>query len=305
MEIEGRLIEPTLTRAFGKDRAAIEEMISKLAAMGEGAGVRHHANITLERGTDGKDARSRDLKDQPLPIKKLTVQVGHDLTWRQENGDRRLYVHTVVEEKSTPIYQFELLHSPDGKWSLSGAVRSPRGLTLVFERVQGRPVSDTRSEWAACVLSTKKPARAEVSPPWKIVVDADSPEAALMRLETAGDRGLTGKAGVEFHHYSELKRGFSLGHAMFTSGRGLSKFAGRPSIGCGFLFGAERRADKETTWEGKGEVLIEEGKAAGAIPVVVRNETRIENGYHSEAPNLRNPPEVYLSGVRFSAPLER
>ena len=223
------------------------------------------------------------------------------MVWNQGTGKRKLYVRTAGKEKSTPIYEFDLLHVPDGKWSLSGAVRSPRGLTVVFERVPGRPVSDEPDEWAACVLSKKKPGRAPESPPWKMVANADSPEAALVRVQTVGEGGLAGRAGVEFHYYSDVKRGFVLGHAHFTVGKGISKFVGRGVVGCSFQICTELRPDKETTWDGKGEALLEEGKALGALPVIVREDTRMaDGGYRSDPQNSKNPPECHLQALRFA-----
>lgn len=253
MEIEGRLLEATLKPAFAADRDALDEVVGKLSALGPERGVHHLANLKVDSRRGMLNASARDVKlHDRLPGRRRGFSVGPDLTWRLQHDERVLTVQMEATLEMAPLYQFELIHPADGRWSLSAAVRGVRGMVMVFERVEGRPVpADAPSrEWLAATLSTARLGPFDSKVPWRMVVDSKSPCSAIVRVQTPREGGKTGKTTVDLNRYSEAQQTYSDSVVMFTTGPGSGPMAGNKVILCDFEIPIDRRPGKVIRWNG-------------------------------------------------------
>lgn len=304
MEIEGRLIEATLKPAFAADRDAFDEVVGKLSALGPDRGVHHLANLKGESQRGMLNASARDLKRHDrLPGRRRGFSVGPDLTWRLQHDERVLTVQMEPTLEMAPLYRFELIHPADGRWSLSAAVRGVRGMVMVFERVEGRPVAaDAASrEWLAATLSTDRPAAFDSKVPWRMVVDSKGPGSAIIRIQTPREGGKTGKAAVDLNRYSEAQQTYSECGVEFTAGPGSGSMAGNKVILCDFEFPVERRPGKVIRWNGEGQVKLDPETmiADGVVKATEWHDARTEKGFSSTAQKPKKEPECHVRGMIF------
>lgn len=302
MEIEGRLIEATLKPAFAADRDAFDEVVGKLSALGPDRGVHHLANLKVasQRGMLNASARDVKLHDR-LPGRRRGFSVGPDLTWRLQHDERVLTVQMQATLEMAPFYRFELIHPADGRWSLSAAVRGVRGMIMVFERVEGRPVAaDAASrEWLAATLSTARPAAFDAKEPWRMVVDSKGPGSAIIRIQTPREGGKTGKVSADLNRYSEAQQTYSDSVVMFTTGPGSGPMAGNKVILCDFEIPIDRRPGKVIRWNGEGQVKLDADTmiADGTVKATEWHDERTEKGFSSTAQKLKKQPECHVRGM--------
>jgi hypothetical protein len=302
MEIEGRLIEATLKPAFAADRDALDEVVGKLSAIGPDRGVHHLANLKVESQRGMLNASARDLKRHDrLPGRRRGFSVGPDLTWRLQHDERVLTVQMQATLEMAPLYQFELIHPADGRWSLSAAVRGVRGMVMVFERVEGRPVpADAPSrEWLAASLSTARPGAFDAKEPWRMVVDPKGPGSAIIRIQTPREGGKTGKVAADLNRYSEAQQTYSDSVVTFTTGPGSGPMAGNKVILCDFEIPIDRRPGKVIRWNGEGQVKLDPGTmiADGMVKATEWHDERTEKGFSSTAQKLKKEPECHVRGM--------
>ncbi len=227
LEVDQRLVEPTLAKALGKDRGELDDTIGKLRKLA-GKGVVEHAAISLEVIRAKSDAISKDLKaSPPTADESHRMTVGHQLRWYDLDKRRELTLKIFESPTVVPEYKFFLLHNPDGRWSLSTALATQKGALLIFEKVAGREDRSTPAEWALAAISEAKPASPAVpSAPAQWFTNPPSPYVALLRQPP--DRPEAGRGWVLINprQYNAGLKGFFDSSARFMALRGYQARAG-------------------------------------------------------------------------------
>ncbi len=260
MEIEGRLIEATLTPAFAADRDAFDVVVGKLSALGPERGVHHLADLKLEGQRGMLNASMNDWKRlKSLPGRRRAFSVGPDLTWKLQIDDRVLTVQTEPTLEMAPLYRFEPVHAADGKWSLSGAVRGLRGMVMMFERVVGRPVENdaTGREWLVATLSNTQPGKIDSKAPWRSVIETKGPAATIIRIQRATEGGRSGKTTADFQRYNQALEEYFDGEFVFTTGTAVGPLAGTRLILYDLNFPQDQSLGKVIRWRSEGHVKID------------------------------------------------
>ena len=304
MEIEGRLIEATLTSAFAADRDAFDVVVGKLVALGPERGVHHLADLKLKGQSGMLNASTRDWKrHDALPGRRQRFSVGPDLTWRLQDDERVLTVQMAPTLEMAPLYRFEPIHAADGKWSLSGAVRGVRGMVMMFERVEGRPVEADAAgrEWLVATLSTTRPGKFDPKVPWRAVVDSKGPGSAIIRIQSELEGRKAGKASADFYSFNEVSGAYGTAEVVFTTGPGQGSLAGSRVIQYDFEFPFDRRPGTVIRWLGDGQAKIDPKTmiADEAVKVNVQYTVNMENGVGPARPKPEDAPECYVQGMIF------
>lgn len=303
MEIEGRLIEATLTAAFAADRDAFEVVIGKLSALGPERGVHHLADLKLEGKRGMLNASMNEWKrHKSLPGRRRAFSVGPELNWMMNIDDREMNVQMAPTLEMAPLYRFEPVHPADGKWSLSGAVRGLRGMVMMFERVVGRPVENDASgrAWLVANLSNTQPGKIDAKEPWRSVVETKGPAAAILRIQTAADGGRAGKAVADFQRYSSAWEEYTDGEFKFAMGTAVGKLAGTRFLLYDFDFPQEQSVAKVIKWRGEGHVKIDANTQM--FDQVLKAEVWHDIGEKSCDPSkldAKKAPPCFIQGMIF------
>lgn len=154
IEVEQRLVEPTLARALAANRDALDEAITKLRALAPHKGVMEHASISLDLGSDGQKVGKSGIQYGPdIPGRGADYRrFGWSLAWNPQGNMRKLEILPHATLAAAPRFAASLTHPPDGRWSLSTATSTPKGALFIFEKVEGREPSPDRPVWVATSL---------------------------------------------------------------------------------------------------------------------------------------------------------
>lgn len=263
LEVDRKFVEPALDRAFGGDRDALEDAIGKLRKLAPDKGVVEHMAVSLEQKPDIRNPSTR--LHQPageIAKYKRLVHIGHKLTW-YEGARRELELETAWPDEYLPHFRFQTTHQPDGRWSLSAAVSSPRGALLLFEKIEGRPLDAGKSNWVAASLPAGRSTRtAGNAAPWRVLGDPAAGEAALLRIPAGLEPEQATLAAVDRRRYSAIRGGFSPMETSFGVGAGKWALAGRPVARVDFRQSISETASEQISQRGLIEVGLVPGKQA-------------------------------------------
>lgn len=154
LEVDARFVEPTLARAFAKDRAGLDEALEKLRKLAPDKGVVEHASVSLDLG-EGKKRIGKSGTDSGPEIPDGGQQyrkLGWSLTWEPDIQSRELKITPRPSASSAPVFTAKLIHQPDGRWSLSAGMTTPKGALFIFEKIDGRTTPPAGQIWVASSL---------------------------------------------------------------------------------------------------------------------------------------------------------
>ncbi len=154
LEVDTRLVEPTLARALAKERAGLDEALEKLRKLAPDKGVVEHASVSLDLG-DGKERAGKSGMDSGPEIPDKGQQYrkfGWSVTWEPGTQSRNLQITPRTSAASAPVFTAKLIHPPDGRWSLSAGMTTPKGALFIFEKIDGREALPGDRIWVASSL---------------------------------------------------------------------------------------------------------------------------------------------------------
>ncbi len=161
LEVDKRLIRPTMDRALSPDSAALEDAINKMRQLSPDRGVKERLSLEIERRNPEEPAENSNFSDAlNLPPGMPRTSVGTSHRWGETgNPDlRRLKLREIQSPESIFEIEFEFYHQPSPHWSLSGGVATPEGAIFVFEMLRGGdPGRNIKPQWLVSSLLDTKP----------------------------------------------------------------------------------------------------------------------------------------------------
>lgn len=154
IDVDKRLVEPTLTRALAKDRANLEDALEKLRKLAPDKGVVVLASFALDIGEEKEKIGKSGIEFAPdLPGRGAHYRrFGWTISWDPEAQSRKLEVIPRATMASAPLINANLVHPLDARWSLSAAVTTPKGAVFIFEKITGREPLADEPVWVASAL---------------------------------------------------------------------------------------------------------------------------------------------------------
>jgi len=160
LEVDQRLIGPTIERALSPDPAALADAISKMRQLSPDKGVRERLSLEIERSNPEEPAENENFSEATnLPEGMPRTSVGTSHRWGETgNRDlRRLKLHEIQSPESIFEIEFEFYHQPSPHWTLAGGVATPKGAIFVFEMLRGGDPVPNKPGWVISCLLDKKP----------------------------------------------------------------------------------------------------------------------------------------------------
>lgn len=228
LEVDGRLVEPTLARALAKDRAGLDEALEKLRKLAPDKGVVEHASVGLDLG-DGKERVGKSGMDIGPDIPARGQQYrkfGWSLTWEPGIQSRELKITPRATPSAAPVYTAILLHPPDGRWSLSAGMTTPIGALFIFEKIEGRNTPPGGQTWIASSVSTGGNSASRFAPKPEGFFSAHTAIRASI-LRESPEIGRFSSIETDLKPYTGAWKSYSESRITFSSGMGRLKDAGK------------------------------------------------------------------------------
>jgi len=163
LEVDQRLIRPTMDRAMSPDSAALEDALNKMRQLSPDRGVKERLSLEIERRNPEEAAENSNFSDAlNLPEGMPRTSVGTYHRWGETGNSelRRLTLREIQSPESIFEIKFEFYHQPSPHWSLSGGVATPEGAIFVFEMLSGGDPGlspKPQSQWLVSSLWDTKP----------------------------------------------------------------------------------------------------------------------------------------------------
>lgn len=228
LEVDARLVEPTLARALAKDRAGLDEALEKLRKLAPDKGVVEHASVSVDLG-DGKERVGKsgmdfgpDIPDRGAHYRKF----GWTLTWEPGVQSREITITPRANPSAAPVFAAKLIHPPDGRWSLSAGTTTPKGALFIFEKIDGRNSAPGGQIWVASSLFAGQNSTSCIDPkPERIFSTNTAIRSSLLREPQEGDPFSSIKTDLK--PFCGAWKGYSESRITFSAGMGKLKDAGK------------------------------------------------------------------------------
>ena len=228
LEVDARLVEPTLARALAKDRAGLDEALEKLRKLAPDKGVVEHASVSVDLG-DGKERVGKsgmdsgpDIPDRGAHYRKF----GWTLTWEPGVQSRELTITPRANPSAAPVFAAKLIHPPDNRWSLSAGMTTPKGALFIFEKIEGRVAPPGVTVWiASSLVSGSKPSSRIDPKPERIFSSNTALRSSLLRQPLDESRFCS--IETDLKPYSGAWKGYSESRVTFSARMGKLKDAGK------------------------------------------------------------------------------
>jgi hypothetical protein len=154
IEVDQRLVEPTLARSLAGDRAGLDDAITKLRKLAPDKGVVEHASVSRDFGPALKNPIPSGIQFGPdMPGRGAHYrEFGYTLTCDSLGNLRVIEIKPPASLTSAPLFKATLVHPLDDRWSLSAAITTPKGALFIFEKIIGRPPLEKKPIWVAASL---------------------------------------------------------------------------------------------------------------------------------------------------------
>jgi hypothetical protein len=303
LDVDKRLVEPTLARSLGKDRDALDEAIEKLRKLAPDKGVVELATFALDLKDGTKDLGQGEMKVcPPIPGRRVRPSCGTHLRWIPADGVRHIEIKPLPTPAASPHYSMVVTHAPDGRWSLSAATATAKGGMFVFEKIGGRPLPLQEPIWvASAVFAGEKPDDRTSIAPERWFSDASAIRSALLR-EPPNHRNRS-EITMDQHPWSDTWKSYTKSTITFTASMGQGKHAGMLVSMLSLDYIPESRATSHTQIQGNFSHALAPGKlpisAIGTFDITFRN-VELNGTTVTSTPSKKKTPAHHLQTLLFS-----
>lgn len=228
LEVDARFVEPTLARALAKDRVGLDEALEKLRKLAPDKGVVEHASVSVDLG-EGKERVGKsgmesgpDLPDRGSHYRRF----GWTLTWDPAHQSREVKITPRASPSAAPVYAAKLIHPPDGRWSLSAGMTTPKGALFIFEKIDGRNAAPGGQIWVAASLVAGGKSTSRIDPkPERFLSTNTAIRSALLRKPQEGDPFCS--IETDLKPFCGAWKNYSESRVTLSAGMGKMKDAGK------------------------------------------------------------------------------
>ena len=209
LEIDPRFAKPTYERAVGRDRDGLSDAIGKMAKLTPEQGVREWLRAEIERDDPTKRIQTDRMEYTEVDGLEKRVEVGYDHQWMREHGpSRTLKFSAPIDGGQLLRFSCSFRHRLDDQWSLSAAMRGPKGILFVFERLSEKDRGMAPSSWFVSSLLDKKVRGSFKVTPLERLLGNPPGRTAMVRMPDLGKAGRA-YAGLDLATPSEIYAGSS------------------------------------------------------------------------------------------------
>lgn len=251
LEVDARFVEPTLARAFAKDRAGLDEALEKLRKLAPDKGVMEHASVSLDLG-EGKERTGKSGMDTGPEIPDRGQQYrkfGWSITWEPGTQSRGLKITPRASVSSAPVFTARLIHQPDGRWSLSAGMTTPKGALFIFEKIDGRGAPPAGRVWVASSLVDGAKTTSSIDPkPERVFSLNTAIRSSLLREPPNGDQFCYIESDLK--PFSGAWKGYTESRITFSARMGKLRDAGKIVSMVDFRYPHDIQSSSHTQYAG-------------------------------------------------------
>ena len=228
LEVDARFVEPTLARALAKDRVGLDEALEKLRKLAPDKGVVEHASVLVDLG-EGKEKVGKsgmesgaDMPDRGSQYERF----GWALTWNPDGESREVKITPRASPSAAPVFAAKLIHPPDGRWSLSAGMTTPKGALFIFEKIDGRNAAPGGQIWVAASLVAGGKSTGRIDPkPERMLSTNTAIRSSLLRKPEEAGRFCS--IETDLKPFCGAWKNYSESRITFSAGMGKLKDAGK------------------------------------------------------------------------------
>lgn len=228
LELDKRLVEPTLARALARDRDGLDDALLKLRKLAPDKGVVEHASVSLDLGEGKEKAGKSGMESGPdIPDRGSQYRrFGWAITCEPGTGIRELKITPRANPSAAPVFAAKLVHPPDGRWSLSAGTTTPKGALFIFEKIGGRDAMADSRIWVASSLVAGGKSASRIDPKPERLFSADTAiRSSLLRKPKEGDPFCS--IETDLKPFCGAWKSYSESRITFNAGMGKLKDAGK------------------------------------------------------------------------------
>jgi hypothetical protein len=295
IEVDQRLVEPTLARSIAGDRAGLDDAITKLRKLAPDKGVVEHASASQDFGAGPKNVQAPgmkigpDIPDRGQAYRKFGCSISCDSLGKQ----RVIEIKPPASPASAPVFKATLVHPLDDRWSLSAATTTPKGALFIFEKIAGRQPLDKKPIWVASALLDPDQTKSNLdTKPERWFSSSTFIRSSILQAPMDDDPPCSIMS--DLHPYVGAWKNYSQSSATFSAFKGTHKDTGKVVSNVDFrcLDNIEPLSHNQYSGTFRHAIGIEKLPSTASDPFDIRHDIVVRNGTTTTStPQTKKKPD--------------